>query len=53
MFFFLDLPYIDTDLGHYDGYSKKDYTALLARLNNLKGRFLLTTFPTRSVSIQR
>lgn len=45
-FFFLDPPYIDTNLGHYDGYTKDDYVALLERLSSLKGRFLLTTFPT-------
>lgn len=45
-FFFLDPPYIDTNLGHYDGYSKDDYVALLERLSGIKGRFLLTTFPT-------
>ena len=49
-FFFLDPPYIDTSLGHYEGYSKEDYIALLERLKGVKGKFLLTSFPTDILS---
>ena len=45
-FFFLDPPYVDTSLGHYDGYTMENYIALLECLRSVQGKFLLTTFPT-------
>ena len=45
-FFYLDPPYINTDCGHYDGYSEQDYENLLTRLSTIKGRFLLSSYPS-------
>jgi len=45
-FFYLDPPYIDTIQSHYDGYTKDDYRALLEQLSKLKGKFLLSSFPS-------
>lgn len=45
-FFYIDPPYIDTDCGHYDGYSLQDYENLLKALTKVKGKFLLSSFPT-------
>lgn len=42
--FYLDPPYPGTDLGHYDGYSEEDFRALLNILQNIKGKFLLSSF---------
>lgn len=44
-FFYLDPPYIDTVQSHYRGYTREDYTQLLLLLTNLKGKFLLSSFP--------
>lgn len=46
-FFYVDPPYIGTDCGHYDGYSKQDYQNLLDVLTGIEGKFLLSSFPNR------
>jgi DNA adenine methylase len=43
-FFYCDPPYPDTDQGHYDGYSSADFRELLETLENIKGKFLLSSF---------
>ena len=45
-FFYLDPPYINSDCGHYDGYSEQDYENLLTRLSMIKGKFLLSSYPS-------
>ncbi len=45
-FFYVDPPYINTACGHYDGYSEDDYDKLLKNLSGIKGKFLLSSFPT-------
>lgn len=45
-FFYCDPPYIDTNQGHYKGYSYEDYKSLLETLKDVKGRFLLSSFPS-------
>lgn len=45
-FHFVDPPYINTDCGHYKGYTIDDYKRLLELLSTIKGKFLLTSFPT-------
>lgn len=45
-FFYLDPPYPGTDQGHYCGYSFEDFERLLKRLESLKGKFLLSNFPS-------
>lgn len=45
-FFYCDPPYIGSDLGHYKGYTEADYTALLNTLSGIKGKFLLSSYPS-------
>lgn len=45
-FFYCDPPYFNSDLGHYDGYSEKDYENLLELLSKIKGKFLLSSYPS-------
>jgi DNA adenine methylase len=45
-FFYCDPPYYNSDCGHYDGYSESDYMALLEVLSGIKGRFLLSSYPS-------
>ena len=37
-------PYVGTDQGHYDGYSKDDYEQLLSELAQIEGKFLLSSY---------
>ena len=45
-FFYLDPPYFNSDCGHYDGYSEQDFMNLLDALANIKGKFLLSSYPS-------
>lgn len=45
-FFYCDPPYFNSDCGHYDGYSKEDFEMLLNKLANIKGKFLLSSYPS-------
>lgn len=45
-FFFVDPPYYNADMGHYDGYTEADFIKLLELLPTIKGKFLLTTYPS-------
>ena len=45
-FFYCDPPYINTCQGHYDGYTEDDYRKLLDTLSTIKGKFLLSSFPS-------
>ena len=45
-FFYCDPPYYNSDCGHYDGYSLEDFEALLETLANIKGKFLLSSYPS-------
>jgi DNA adenine methylase len=49
-FFYLDPPYVGSDQGHYDGYSQEDFDALLDLLENIRGKFLLSSFRNKSLS---
>ena len=44
-FIYCDPPYINSDQGHYDGYSESEYEALLEKLAKVKGKFLLSSYP--------
>lgn len=46
VFFFIDPPYYNSNMGHYDGYTEQDFINLLETLKNLKGNFLLTSYPS-------
>jgi len=43
-FFYCDPPYFNSNMGHYDGYSKQDFENLLSLLAKIKGRFLLSAY---------
>lgn len=45
-FFYCDPPYYNSNCGHYDGYSEQDFEALLFLLSKIKGRFLLSSYPS-------
>ena len=45
-FHYVDPPYINTNLGHYGGYTESNYQQLLETLSKIKGKFLLSSFPS-------
>lgn len=45
-FHYVDPPYINTNQGHYGGYSEADFRNLLETLSNIKGKFLLSSYPS-------
>jgi len=45
-FHYVDPPYINSNQGHYDGYTEDDYRRLLDTLSNIKGKFLLSSYPS-------
>ena len=45
-FFYVDPPYYNSNMGHYDGYSIDDFEALLKLLSSIKGKFLLSSYPS-------
>jgi len=45
-FFYCDPPYVGADQGHYGGYSEEDLGRLCEALENVKGDFLLSTYPS-------
>lgn len=49
-FFYLDPPYFNSDCGHYAGYTENDYRRLLELLTTIKGRFLLSSYPSELLS---
>jgi DNA adenine methylase len=49
-FFYIDPPYVGADQGHYDGYMQEDFDGLLSLLENIKGKFLLSSF--RNVALK-
>lgn len=44
-FFYCDPPYVSADCGHYKGYTKENFVELLETLKNIKGKFLLSSYP--------
>jgi DNA adenine methylase len=45
-FHYIDPPYFNSDMGHYKGYSIEDYNRLLDLLSTIKGKFLLSSYPS-------
>jgi DNA adenine methylase len=45
-FFYVDPPYYNSDMGHYDVYTSQDFENLLATLSAIKGRFILSSYPS-------
>ena len=46
VFFYCDPPYFNSDCGRYDGYSEADFEQLLKNLSSIKGKFLLSSYPS-------
>lgn len=49
-FFYCDPPYIGSDMGHYKGYTEEDFRSLLEMLASIKGKFLLSSYPSDLLS---
>ncbi len=49
-FFYLDPPYPGTNQGHYSGYTFDDLQKLLLVLQNIKGKFALSNYPSELIS---
>jgi len=45
-FHYIDPPYINSNQGHYEGYTESDYLKLLDTLSGIKGKFLLSSYPS-------
>jgi DNA adenine methylase len=45
-FFYCDPPYVGSNMGHYKGYTEADFEALLGLLAGIKGKFLLSSYPS-------
>lgn len=45
-FFYIDPPYFNACMGHYKGYTKEDFEKLLKVLSAIKGKFLLSSYPS-------
>ncbi|QMU63559.1 MAG: DNA adenine methylase [Flavobacteriaceae bacterium] len=46
-FHYVDPPYIDSNQGHYGGYTKTHYKDLLETLSKVQGKFLLSSYPSK------
>ncbi len=45
-FFYCDPPYFNSDMGHYKGYTEHDFELLLKTLARIKGKFILSSYPS-------
>ena len=43
-FHYIDPPYFNADMGHYGGYTRENFAALLDVLGTLKGKFMLSSY---------
>jgi DNA adenine methylase len=48
-FFYVDPPYFNASMGHYGGYAVDDFERLLTTLSKIKGKFLLSCYPSESI----
>ena len=46
VFFYIDPPYFNSNKGHYRNYSESDFERLLVSLSSIKGKFLLSSYPS-------
>jgi DNA adenine methylase len=44
-FFYIDPPYLNSDQGHYSGYTLDQFKDLLYHLQKIKGKFLMSSYP--------
>lgn len=45
-FFYCDPPYFNSNQGSYKGYTEEDFEKLLKKLSTIKGKFLLSSYPS-------
>jgi DNA adenine methylase len=45
-FFYCDPPYFNSNMGHYKGYTEQDFENLLQVLSEIKGKFILSSYPS-------
>ena len=45
-FHYVDTPYFNSNCGHYDGYSQRDFENCLDVLEKVRGKFLLSNYPS-------
>lgn len=45
-FHYIDPPYFNADMGHYGGYTIADFERLLQLLSGIKGKFMLSSYPS-------
>lgn len=48
---YCDPPYVNTDQGHYSGYSITEYKNLLETLAGIRGKFILSSYPNQYLEI--
>lgn len=48
--FYVDPPYYNANMGHYGGYKQSDFVNLLEALSNIKGKFILSSYPSDVLS---
>ncbi len=46
-FFYCDPPYFNSRMGHYKTYTEQDFENLLKLLSTIKGKFLLSSYPSK------
>ena len=44
VFVYADPPYVDSNQGHYGGYTEEHFRRLLETLSTIKGKFLLSSY---------
>ena len=49
-FHYIDPPYFNSDMGHYGGYTEADFENLLQILCKIKGKFMLSSYPSEVLS---
>ncbi|URM37126.1 DNA adenine methylase [Flavobacterium anhuiense] len=52
-FFYIDPPYVGANQGHYGGYTQEHFCALLETLSQIKGKFLLSSYPNAALDEYR
>ncbi len=45
-FHYVDPPYFNANMGHYGGYTREDFAELLDVLSEVRGRFMLSSYPS-------
>lgn len=49
-FHYIDPPYFNSNMGHYSGYTVDDFLSLMQLLSSIKGKFLMSSYPSKELS---